>query len=269
MSLELVHGIPVIESPRDMGQAFGPGGGQMRGGFDDDSYTPEMRAAPAEMLVYDESEQLELIRKQWEDGSGLIHQYLRSPLRSLDQNPQGYCWAYATVSAIMLMRMRDGLPYVRLSAHGLACRIMNFQDRGAWAGLSAKWAADVGVPSVTAWPERSMDRKHNTQQTWEDAKRFVIQGQWYDMARREWDQALTSRQINTQLLLNNPISADFMAISHSMAIVGLGIHPDGDIMRCVLNSWGSNWGVNGLGWLRGSWANPRSAVAMFQPTMTV
>jgi hypothetical protein len=251
-----------------MGRAFGQGGGIMRGGFDDDSYTPEMRSAPAEMPTFDEAEQRERIKQQWADESSLIHQYLRSPMQTLDQGEQGFCWAYSTVSAIMLTRVRDGLPHVRLSAHGLACRIMNFQDRGAWSGLSAKHAAEIGCPSVETWPERSMNREHNNVNTWEDAKRFIIKDQWYDVARREWDQVLTSRQINTQLLLNNPVAADFMAISHAMCIVVLGIHPDGDIMRCVLNSW-RNWGNRGLGWLRGSWANPRSAVAMFQPTMTV
>ena len=43
------------------------------------------------------------------------------PIKSLDQNGQGYCWAYSTTSAVMLLRAKANMPLVRLSAHAVAC----------------------------------------------------------------------------------------------------------------------------------------------------
>ena len=54
---------------------------------------------------------------------------------SLDQNGQGFCWAYSTVMAVMILRAVANQRYVRLSPHAVACKIFDFMDQGGWGCL--------------------------------------------------------------------------------------------------------------------------------------
>jgi len=61
------------------------------------------------------------------------------PIPSYDQNGQGYCWSYSTTAAVTLSRAVSNLPYIRLSAHSVACKVKNFKDEGGWCGLSTEY----------------------------------------------------------------------------------------------------------------------------------
>src|SRR5262245_19193535 len=98
---------------------------------DYDLHPEEMFAPPSELKVYDTSEWDERYNAQKELKSSLEHWYLSGPNNTpifdhLDQNGQGYCWAYSTGHALMFDRLRRGLPMIRLSPHAVACKIKNF-----------------------------------------------------------------------------------------------------------------------------------------------
>lgn len=258
---EMLYGIPILDNPRRAGELFLGGGGIMRMGFEENSYAPEMHATPPrEMTVFSDDEIRERLKVQWENESGLIHLYLRSNVRDVNQGEWGYCWMAGVINALHLVRLRDGLPYVHLSLHAAAAKIKSYRDEGGWCGLAAKWVSENGVPPSTLWPEGQVNRRFDTPATWDEAKKYAIQDMWYDLSRREWDQNLTLRHIRTQTLQNNPVPADFMAMYHTMCILQSVVHPTtGEILDCVMNSW-KGWGNRGLAFLRGSWATPRSAV---------
>jgi hypothetical protein len=182
---------------------------------------------------------------------------------SLDQNGQGYCWAYSTGAAVMLTRMAANLPVVRVSPHAVACKIKGFRDEGGWCGLSAKFAREVGYPSVDVWPEKSMSRQNDRPETWADAAKHKIEEDWVDLAAGHfYYQNLTFDQVATCVLLNRACPVDFNWWQHSVCAVGLVRVEPGSYGLRILNSWSENWGEQGFATLRGNKATPNSALCV-------
>lgn len=186
----------------------------------------------------------------------------------LDQNGQGYCWAYSPASAMMLARARDNQPYVRLSAHAVAAKIKNFRDQGGWNPLAVEFAIKNGYPSVQAWPEKSMRREHDNAATWADAAKYKITEGWMDLQPSIYDRNLTFQQLATCLLQRIPCPVDFNWWGHSVCAADLleldSSLPLSDINRWgirILNSW-KGWGVNSFGVLKGNRAVPNGATAI-------
>ena len=190
-------------------------------------------------------------------------------IKSLDQNGQGFCWAYSTTMAVMLLRMKSNLPYKRLSPHAVACKIYNFQDRGAWGAKSFDFISENGVPDEKLWPQKSMSRSHDNEQTWADAKLHRITEGFIDIhVSHPADAELTEDQIMTLLLMRTPVVLDFSWWGHSVC----GLDPvEVDKSRSlndprrwgkrIKNSWTDSWGDRGLGVLEGNKAVPMGACA--------
>ena len=180
---------------------------------------------------------------------------------SLNQNGQGYCWAYSTTMSVMMLRLRSGSPYVPLSAHAVACKIKNFADEGAWGALSMDFISKVGVPSQAKWPQGSMDRSLDTPETWEDAKKYRITQEWADLDAPVYNRDMTFAQVMTLLLNRIPVVADFDWWSHSICLIDpVEVEPGSFGVR-LINSWGDGWSDRGMGVLRGDQAVPDNAVA--------
>jgi C1A family cysteine protease len=224
---------------------------------------PEMFAQPEGMPLIPRSEWDARIAEQDANESSLEHIWRRSGQRSLDQNGQGYCWAYSTGAAVMLTRMAANLPVVRVSPHAVACKIKGFRDEGGWCGLSAKFAREVGYPSVDVWPEKSMSRQNDRPETWADAAKHKIEEDWVDLAAGHfYYQNLTFDQVATCVLLNRACPVDFNWWQHSVCAVGLVRVEPGSYGLRILNSWSENWGEQGFATLRGNKATPNSALCV-------
>jgi hypothetical protein len=189
-------------------------------------------------------------------------------VKSLDQNGQGYCWAYSTAAAITACRIRDNQPYVRLSAHAVAAKIKNFRDEGGWNPLSVEFAIKTGYPDVSVWPEKSMSRNYDTTATWLNAARHKIVDGWMELTPPVYDRNLTFDQLMTCLLLRIPCPVDYNWWGHSVCAVDPveidSSLPLSDIRRWgvrIWNSWTDNWGTLGMGVLAGSKSVPNGATA--------
>ncbi len=208
-----------------------------------------------------------------------IHRFLQGDIdngkpmfTNLDQNGQGFCWAYSTAQAIMLDRMRRNLPPVRMSAHAVACKIKHFQDQGGWCGESARFARGTdpnfpglgGYPTTDVWPEQSMNRKYDTPATWENAALHMSSEDWYDLGKREYDQELTKKQIQVLGVTGCPQMWDYNRFSHSMAGIDVGLL-DGVLHPIVLNSW-KGYGYHGLALLYGMWPDNACAIRSTTPS---
>lgn len=181
---------------------------------------------------------------------------------SLDQNGQGFCWAYSTTSAVMLLRAAANQPYVRLSAHAVACKIKGFRDEGGWCGLSAKFHREQGCPSVALWPEKSMSRQNDRPETWANASLHKVSEEWVDLTQSVYDQNLTFDAVVTCLLCGIPVAVDFNHWSHSVCGTDAVEVESGSFGLNIWNSWSDGWGSRGMGVLRGSKAIPDGAVAL-------
>lgn len=183
------------------------------------------------------------------------------PIPSLDQNGQGYCWAYSTTMAVMMLRMIMNLPYVRLSAHATACVIKNFRDEGGWCGLSMERQVSHGTPSVEFWTEKSMSRSHDKPETWANAALHKVTEGWVDVQAAVYDRNLTFDQVMTCLLCRVPVAADFNHWSHSVCLLDpVEVEPGSFGVR-LINSWTDSWGDRGMAVMQGGKAIPDGAVA--------
>lgn len=242
-------------------------GGERKGRGYDPAMVPAvpMFAPPAEMRLIPRSEWSERIRDQEKYGTSLEHVRATmnngKPHASLDQNGQGYCWAYSVTQTVMYARGRDQQPYVRLSAHSVACVIKSFRDQGGWCGLSAEFVRDRGVAPVSHWPEKSMSRANDNPQTWAEAGKYTIGEDWVEMRAAVYDRNLTFDQVATCLLLNTPVAVDFNWWAHSVCAIRLVEVEPGSFGLLIQNSWTDAWGTKGLGVLRGNKAIPDGAVA--------
>ena len=185
---------------------------------------------------------------------------------SLDQNGEPFCWSYSTAGAITCCRIRDNQPYVRLSAHGPACKIKNFQKEGGWGALSVEFAIKNGYPDISVWPEKSMSRQYDTTATWLNAARHKIVDGWMDLTPPVYDRRLSFDQFFTCLLLHIPCTADYNWWGHSVVAVDPvevdSSLPLSDVRRWgvrIWNSWTDSWGQLGMGVLAGNKAVPSSA----------
>lgn len=225
----------------------------------------EMFADPSGMPLIPRSEWDARIDEQERLQSSLEHVRLSGdngqPIRSLDQNGQGYCWAYSVTATVMLARAAAFQPHVRLSAHAVGCKVKGFRDKGGWCGLSAKFIRENGIPSVAFWPEKSMSRSHDNAATWDDARQRIITEDWVDLTRPVWGQNLTFDQVATCLLLNVPCALDFNHWGHSVCGLRLVRVEAGSYGIKIWNSWTDGWKDRGMAVLRGQKAVPDGAVA--------
>lgn len=220
---------------------------------------PEMFAPPSEIALIPRSEWSERIKEQEATKSRL------SDLRtwvSLDQNGQGFCWAYSTTAAVMLLRSASNQPHLRLSAHAIACKVKGFKDEGGWCGLSAKFLRETGVPTVEQWPEKSMARSNDRPEVWANAALHKVTEDWVDLTRAVYDQNLTFEMVATLLLSRVPCALDFNHWGHSVCGMDLVEVEPGSFGIRILNSWTDAWGDRGTGVLRGGKEIPNGAVAL-------
>jgi hypothetical protein len=183
------------------------------------------------------------------------------PIRSLDQNGQGYCWAYASTAAVMLLRAVQGLPHVRMSAHAVGCKVKGFRDQGGWSAQSLDFIKEQGVPSVEKWPEKSMNRSNDRPDVWANAARHKFTEGFVELNAAVYDRDLTFDQVMTCLLSRIPVPVDLMWWGHAVCAVDpVEVEPGSFGIR-IWNSWTDNWGEKGMGVIRGQKAIPDNAVA--------
>jgi len=218
-------------------------------------------ARPFDLPLLTDQQIEEGIKNQELERSSLQHVRDRGdngkPIKSLDQNGQGFCWAYSTTAGDMLALAVSGRPHVRLSAHMVGCLVKGYRDQGGWNAQSVAFAAENGVASVEYWLEKSMGRQNDTPEMRADAKSRAIM-EYMDLAEGG---ELLLRQMATCLLTNIAYASDHNWWGHSVCAVRL-MRWKPTIKVRIWNSWTDSWGDAGMGDLEGSKAIPNGAIAI-------
>ena len=260
--IEYWNGIPIIDDSTDPDLLFNP---QYARGAEPRDYTvdpEEMFEAPSGIKVIPQSEWSARIDEQNREKSSCADVWERSGAIHLNQGSYGYCWSHSVTHAVMVSRLMQNQPHVPLSAFAVAATIKSGRNEGGWCGLSAKFARERGIPSQEKWPQGRADwRAFDRPDVWEDAKRFLVTEDWFDLTRPVHGQVMTFEQVATCLLSGVPVAADFMWWRHSVTPLQLVQVEPGSFGLKILNSW-LDWGEKGFGILRGSRARPDAAVAI-------
>lgn len=215
------------------------------------------------------------------------------PIPSLDQGQVGYCWAHSSTHAVMMVRARDGMPYVPLSAYAVAATIKRGADEGGWGAQSLDFITSKGVPAQSLWPQgdRGYQKYQDRPEVWANAALHKVTEGWVDLQAAQYDRTMSFEQEATLYLSRNPCVKDENWWSHSIcgldlvdgnATFGTVRNPDtGKLLTLVehelawasndpvtggfgvriLNSWSDQWGDRGMSVLTGSQAVSDGAVA--------
>lgn len=230
-------------------------------------YPEEMFDAPTGMTIFPKSEWDARWEEQEAQQSSLEHIYLSGPggtplWENLDQDGEGDCWAFDIGQAIMLMRMKQNQPLVRLNPHSIAVCLK--QLNGGWCGLSAKFAREVGCAAEKDWSyadKRNM--RLDTPEMRAKMAPYKIVEDWVDLTRAVYDQTLTEEMLTTCGFVNEPTPTDYNWWGHSVVRIRTVRIEAGSWGALILNSW-KDWGRHGLAVLRGSQAKADSALAVRQ-----
>lgn len=175
------------------------------------------------------------------------------------------CWAYSTGQALMLERLKQGLPLVRLNPHSTAAIIKGGRDEGGWCGLSAKFVREVGMAEEGngpgQWPLHSRSLRSDTPETRARMALYKSQEEWVDLTRQVYDQNLTAAMIATCHFNKIPCPTDYNWWGHSVVSLRTVRVERGRWGRLILNSW-KGWGRHGLAVLEGSKMNTMGALAI-------
>lgn len=256
-------GIPIIDTDKDVDLLFPKG---MTFGHDPDQYVPTFGAIPDSMTVYQESDWDALYQESEEKKSSLEHLFLRGTWKNLDQNGDGYCWAYSPGHAIMLSRVKMHLPFVRLNPHSVASIIKNGRDEGGWCGLSLAKYREIGIAEEGTgpgqWPLHSrQNSRFNDPTVKESMLQYRVTDDFFDIGKPLYSQQLKRSQLSTCLFNNNPSPVDFNWWGHSVCAIRWVRISAGEWGLLILNSW-LGWGRRGLAVLRGPKMVPNGAVAV-------
>ena len=208
-----------------------------------------MGDSPAEMQLIQKTEWDTIYDERQATESGMEHIYLRGVkdgFTYLDQNGFPDCWFHSTAHAVMLDRLKQNLPFVRLNA--VAGATMMNRLNGGWCGASMKWARENGIPVVGngpgEWPYQTRSN-HDTPELRASMKLHKVEEDWYDLGKREWEQTESELQLATAGFNNWPTPADYNAYGHSMCQVDWVRIESGSWGPLILNSW-KGFGYFGL-----------------------
>jgi hypothetical protein len=268
--------IPIIDDSRDGHALQFPGkdgaGSPVGYGYvpRDFAVTPPntFGSMPSEIQVYPDSDWDALYDEQEAQKSSLEHLYLSGSggepaFVNLDQNGHGYCWAYSAGTALMLARLRDNQPLVRLNPHSVAAIIKNGRDEGGWCGLSAEHIRRRGMAEEGngpgQWPLHSRSLANDSPECRASSLKYTVTEDFVDLAKSVYDQNMTELQLATCLFNNLPGQVDFNHWSHSVGAVRWVRIERGSFGLLILNSW-KGWGRHGLAVLQGSKRRPDGCV---------
>ncbi len=243
-------GIPILDVNVDPDVLFPKGAGF---GHDPSQYVPDMMAAPLSMQTYKPSEWDAIYDEQEAKQNSLEHLYLEAGWVNLDQNGDGYCWAYGPAHAIMLRRMAMHLPHVRLNPHSVASLIKGGRNEGGWCGLSLAKYRDIGCAEEgngpTQWPKQqrgaSLNKRWDNPDFKAAALKFKVTDDWYDIGKPAYSQKLKAEQLFTCGAKNEPGATDWNDWVHDIAFLRMVRIEKGHWAPLILNSW-FGWGRRGL-----------------------
>lgn len=196
-----------------------------------------------------ESEWRGRIEHQQATRSSLVHLADDAGLNVLDQNGTSYCWINATIRAMELFRLANGLPIVKLSPASVGGPIKGYENEGGWGIEGLRYLEKHGAVPVSMWPANAINQKYDTAETRSIREQFKITESW-EIPERSFE------ALATCLLLNIPVSAGYNWWGHQICCARLVVLANGDFGVEIDNSWSTSWGTNGRGILTRQKATP-------------
>lgn len=254
-----LQGCPVIDEDDALAVPSPPGGSLRCRGRIPRDYQQQplgfMSCAPAYgMPVIPRSEWDERIRDLERSQSRIPDICDAMGLKRKNQRSTNYCWIFAPVYALEIMRVVQGQDYVELSPASCGSKITNFRNVGGWGTAGLKYLVDYGAVPSRLWPDTAIERQFDTPAADNERRRFQVD---------EWDDLPTTFDAVADRVLNGfpaPIGLNWWG--HEVTATALvKLDGTGRYGMLIDNSWGSEWGQNGRAVLTEAKATPDDAVS--------
>jgi hypothetical protein len=196
-------------------------------------------------------------RGEWKDrinegqGNFLSDFILASNIPVKDQDGLGYCWVYASTTAVEVVRALEGLPLAVLSPESVGGPITGWRNEGGYGEDACKQLADAGA-CLESFMDAPNSLSHKRWKAgWEaDCANHKIDHEWWDVT--------TFDEIITLLLARQPVSVGLDWWGHQVCFTDPVILDNGEVGVKFRNSWG-DWGEDGFGTLTESKSQPDGA----------
>ena len=224
-------------------------------------------AQPAKVDLIPYEEWPDRIADEERNQSSLWHVWQDSKIGVLMQGQLNYCWGFSGVTALMLERELQGLPYVPLSPSSVVAPIVGYMNRGGYIEDCLKGMMDQGASSTDYVPQAT-NRAQEFKPGWrEDAHQYRVT-MWADVPADHQTQG-------TMLFLKRPVPVGLNFWGHSVLFLRvldrypkLKANNPNRYGTKYLNSWDKTWGDGGCGILEGSKQVADQAYAIEQSNFT-
>jgi hypothetical protein len=139
---------------------------------------------------------------------------------------------------------------VELSPASVGAPIKNFRNNGGWGTEGLAYIATHGLVPASLWPCNAIDRKYDTPAANAERGSYRV---------TEWDDMAPNRaHMFSQVLNGHPVAIGLNWWSHEVTALAI-VWEDNGWSLIFANSWGTDYGVDGFGKLRGSKQVPDDA----------
>lgn len=172
-----------------------------------------------------------------------------------DQNGTNFCWVYGPITALICMRAWRNLPYVEYSRESVGAPIKNYRDDGGWGDEALKRIVEVGPMPQNLWPRHviSGGKKYNTAANLLIANQHIV-SEFITLQDRNFSQLITA------LLDDLVVAVGYNWWKHEVCAIDPVVIGTNEFGIRIWNSWGSEYGDQGMAILAESKATPDDAV---------
>lgn len=162
----------------------------------------------------------------------------------LNQNPTNYCWCFAVIHAIMILRALAGEPFKRLSPFSVAWIVKGGSNSGGWGGEANEQCVKEGVATEEFWPfgiPGSNDMSSANMNAIRNGRQW-LQSSRANAALHKVDE-FTELQPNNDLqklsllCIPLPVASGYNRIGHERCSVKATIQPNGSFGCVDLDSY--------------------------------
>lgn len=221
------------------------------------AYGATASAFPQELIIPRHEWQARIQEK--DERKTHLSQIMRAAkLPAKNQGRTNYCWIFAPVHCLEIIRLIQNQPMVSLSPASAGAYIKNFRNVGGWGKEGLEFIADRGVCPSSLWPDTSLSRSHATEENRAVAVDYRVT-EWWELRPRNLDEQISL------LLRNIPGAAGRNRWRHETTDLD-AIWVDGAVAIRGRNQW-PNWGddnyfvMQGNAMLADDLVAPRVAVA--------
>jgi hypothetical protein len=234
-----VDNYPIIDDSNfaDVVQSGIEGG--MGTGYDTANAMPFGTVANAAKITrIPERDYAEHIARQDRDESSPFHWFRRFDVAILNQGSWGYCWMYGLVGAIQCRYAMAGHNPPHLNAHYPAWLGKRGANRGGWAGEALPYIEQWGVPEIGVFPGHPSNRAAFERGEVRVSAELTKVVEFSELPRNDLN-ALCSVLLDP--INPRPVTMGLNWWGH--LVYAVKVTPRGIL---IANSWGSNWGEQGL-----------------------